>query len=140
MSLFRYPQRPPGIPRKVYFDYLPDFASALVLRGYEPVLLGSLSRDTEVQEREYLKCKLQAVEEGTVEVTEEQLVALKESIKLCFPKGVLTLDVSPSKGEGILEALGWGRSRFTLRGNTTLVPMLPESIGAQNPKGTTNDE
>jgi hypothetical protein len=124
MSIDDFPaiKLPGGEKRKVYFDQVPEFWPELIERGYEPVLLFTMPRNDEFEERTYLKAKLQAVEEGTASANKEQLAALKTAIDLNFPKGVLTLTPTVHAGEGALEALDWGKSRFTLRGNTTMLP------------------
>ena len=112
---------PAATGRRLYFDTPPDFTAALMERGYDVILLAGLPRGGLLEDQEYLKAKLQGIEEGTVLVSEAQLVALKASLELYFGKKQDQLTLRPTeKSEGLLETLAWLPSRYTLRGNTTL--------------------
>lgn len=124
-----------SVGRRLYFDEAPEYLDDLVTRGYQVVMLASLPRDDQAQEQQYLKAKLQGVEEGTVQVTDAQLAALRASLELYFGtklKSNLTL-VARRGSEGILEALDWQNSRFTMKGNTTLVEARENPLGVAPP-------
>lgn len=122
LGLESFPVLEPGVERVLYFDTPPEFYNSLVARGYKIVLLSTLPRNGIGEEQVYLKAKLQAVEEGTVVISDNQLTALRTSLELYFGKkaGSLVTLVPASAGEGMLEVLDWGSTRHTMKGNTTL--------------------
>lgn len=121
MSLERFPKlAAETIGRKVFFEEPPEYIHALVERGYEVVLLATLPRRDSNEEREYLRAKLQGVEEGTIKTDKVLLAALQAAIALEFgPKATFT-SAEPKAQDSLDELLDWKPTRHTLKGNTTI--------------------
>lgn len=119
----RYP--PISHRRVVYFDELgTDEKDFLEARGYSPIILNSLPRNTDREEQDYILAKLQAIEEGTIIADKEQVKVLELQMKahsmLRQESTRVNVDVKTNK-EDIKELLDWGHSRHTLRTNSTVV-------------------
>jgi hypothetical protein len=65
-------------PREVYVDTIdPKTSKALKLKGYDPVALCVLPRNTPAEEQHYLRCKARGIEEGTIEADTHQMSMLR---------------------------------------------------------------
>lgn len=120
MSLERFPQLPvSALGRPLYFEEPPEYIHELRERGYEIVLLATLSRSSQEDEQAYLRAKLRGVEEGTIKTDKVLLAALQEAIKLAFrdkqPEETRTKDAIDW-----LASLDWKPTRHTLKNNTTI--------------------
>lgn len=139
-------------PRAVYFKFLSELDhAALVERGYAPSVLMELPRSTPEQEIAYLMAKAQAIEEGTITCSENELRALEMAMKsynlLSQKHMVVRFNVdAKQKGKSLNEIFDtWKSSRHTLRGNSTVQGMeLPDlkrkeltSGTGKRPKGDT---
>lgn len=114
-----------GRRRRVYVDNLPaDVRELLTARGYEPVELMALPRETEPDQLTYLRAKLQAYEERTVWASEEDRKRLELEARAWGMLGARTrqLNVNVDAGtDDIMRLLDWDSGRHTLSGNTTAV-------------------
>lgn len=104
---------------------------ALRAKGYAPIDLLTLPRRTDGEQIEYLKCKAQAIEEGTLKASTEermQTTLAMQTYGMLNPKSTrLNLNVNVETGT-IDDLLAWQSSRHTLRGNTTLVGLTGKSL------------
>lgn len=120
-----FPLRTDSEPRVVYFTKLhPDDKKELVQRGYRPRYLFDMPRGEPQQEVEYLLAKAQAIEEGTVPggMLEEKLLKLQMlANKMIGTKNTIArINVNLDKTDVKALLAGWGSSRHTLGGNTTI--------------------
>mgnify|MGYP001593506957 CR=1 FL=1 len=123
--LARFPHRVLTEPRPVYFEVLEDEQrKALIQRGYLPVMLFDMPRGLPHHEVEYLFAKAQAIEEGTAYANKTILDALDAQMKANKMIGaknvVVRVNVSDKQTDVAALLSGWGTSRHTLRGNTTI--------------------
>ena len=126
-SLTRFPVRdtPEGdLGRPVYFEWLhPVDRALLITRGYRPYALMELPRGTPAAEEAYLLAKAQALEEGTAPSSKLQVLAVELQMKAnkMLEKGSnVRVNVNVGKKDVAALLAGWGSSRHTLRGNTTI--------------------
>jgi hypothetical protein len=98
---------------------------ALRARGYEPKVLLEFPRKTPADEIEYLLARLQGIEEGTLPGTKGDLEAIKLQMQAhgMLKSTGIQMRVKMDPGDEDVEALlrSWGDSRYTLRGNSTMV-------------------
>ena len=127
LALENFPAlRTPGRP--LYFGAAlhPDDKQELEKRGYIPRLLFELSRGSPQAEVDYLMAKAQALEEGTaqgvIRKTDVMLVELQMKANKMLDQRTPNVRVSVNLGKQDVKELlaGWGQSRHTLRGNTTI--------------------
>jgi hypothetical protein len=114
-----------GRRRRVYVDGLgPAAHEGLARRGYEAIELMSMPRTTEADQLAYLRAKLQAFEERTVEASEEDRKRLELEARAWGMLGTRQRRVNvnvEASSEDIDKLLDWDPTRHTLSGNTTAV-------------------
>lgn len=124
--------------RRVFFELLSESdAEELASRGYDPVVLMSLPRETERDHQNYLFALLQGMTEGTVPFNKQRLDAAELELKA---RKMFLADYAPV-GEATaptdIEAVwNWEPSRHTIQGNTTIV--TPENVDAAARKRQNN--
>jgi hypothetical protein len=111
--------------RTLYFDKLSsEVEDELITRGYNVVRILTLPRELPGDNIRYLDAKAQGIEEGTIQCTAIQFRTLELEMKaaamLNNSKQNTNINVKMT-GKDLDELLGWGKSRHTLRGNTTVV-------------------
>ena len=93
-------------------------------RGYMAIELNSLPRESSEDQVQYLLAKCQAIEERTITTDPEERKCLELEMRaygLLDSRSVaLKLDVSADMQQ-IEGLLGWGKSRHTLAGNSTVI-------------------
>lgn len=119
-----FPELPEGsVPRKLYFKALaPARAKALRERGYDPVVLVTLPRQTPQDDQAYLKALGMGLLDGTIEMEKD----LAPVLRLLFTeaglvdKGARGASQGPSKPQtgSVKDLLSWGTSRHTIDQST----------------------
>jgi hypothetical protein len=128
------PEIPPGYPRgrELVFMHLTDAElETLKARGYVPICLYWLARNTPAEELEYLRRFMQGVAEGTVQTTKAQLEGLWFEMKsrgLLEKYGALTQSQSVALSVGDLRAVLSWKDTPHRTGATTMV--APEKVAA----------
>ena len=118
----------PEVRRRIYVQNLPpDDRELLIAKGYEPVELLSLPRATDEENCSYIRAKLQAIEEGTVDCTEEGRKRLELEARAY---GLLDAKrrqfaVHVSKTDDLERLLDWDPGRHTLAQNSTAIWAQP---------------
>jgi len=114
-----------GRRRRIYVDGINEQAhAALAARGYEAIELMSMPRTTEADQLAYLRAKLQAFEERTVQASEEDRKRLELEARAWGMMGSRQRRVNvnvEATSEDIDKLLDWDPTRHTLAGNTTAV-------------------
>lgn len=127
-EVFDFPEHcfpPVAHPRRIFVRGLePETKDRLESRGYVVVELATLPRQSTDETVTYLLSKAQAIEERTIETSAEERKCLELEMRayglLDKRSLALSLDVSADASE-LDSLLGWGSSRHTLAGNSTVV-------------------
>jgi len=111
-------------PRKIFFSVLDaDQIDHLESLGYQPEILLTMPRSSHAEQVDYLLAKCQGIEEGTVEASRDQrlaLVTMMQAYGLLDRRGqMLNINCNVTK-ETLEGMLNWGQSRHTLTGNSTV--------------------
>lgn len=128
----KFPKLKSGSNRTIYVSGLSDDDRlTFELRGYCPVELMSLPRDSEQDHCNYVRAKLQAIEEGTVFADEEDRKRLELEARtygLLDPKRrQISVNVN-AESATIDKLLQWDSGRHTLAGNSTAVNAQPPKL------------
>ncbi len=132
LNLDCFPQVRSTYPRKLYFDSVPAADDkALRKRGYDPVVLRSIPRDTKDANEEYIRALLIGVQDGTITRTKEAMSAVKLDMTTrgMLEKNDIRTELQIQIGasiEDVKQLWEWKESRHSLQGNTTMVK--PEQI------------
>jgi hypothetical protein len=121
--------------RKLFFDSIESgIAKDLRLRGYEPIVLRTLPRETEDDRRTYVKAALQGIEDGTIYRTKEGVAALRLDMQNLgmLDKHDTSTVYNLHAHASIRELWDWGDSRHTLHSGTSVDP---REIAASIEKG-----
>lgn len=132
LDLNRFPALRNSSRRTIYVSGLGDKErEALELRGYGPVELMTLPRETEQDHADYVRAKLQAIEEGTVLADEEDRKRLELEARaygLLDPKRrQMSVNINADSAS-IDKLLEWDSGRHTLAGNSTAVHAQPPQV------------
>jgi hypothetical protein len=136
LDITKFPELKGDRRRTIYVSGLDlDQNDELGRLGYDCVELMTLPRETEQDHVDYLRAKLQAVEEGTIEADEESRKRVELEARaygLLDPKRRnMQINVTAEAAD-IDRLLAWDSGRHTLAGNST-------AIHAQPPKVKKND-
>lgn len=118
----------PDVPRRIFVSNLsPVDREVLEAKGYECVELLSLRRITDEENCTYIRAKLQAIEEGTIDCCEEGRKRLELEARAY---GLLdakrrAVAVHVTKTEQIDNLLTWDSGRHTLAQNSTAIWAQP---------------
>lgn len=141
LNLLEFPHV--GFERKLYVRGLdPKIALELMDRGYVPIELATLARETADDQVLYLLAKAQAIEERTIVTDPEERKCLELEMRAygLLDKKSMALSLNVNADADELDGLlGWGKSRHTLAENSTvLAANLPKKRGRQR-RGKTNE-
>ena len=126
----------PPVPlgRRLYFEYItPDECANLRAKGYDPVVLFSLPRTSEVEHKNYLLAFSQGLSDGTVHCSKGRLDALELEMRA---HGMLNKEVSSSGDEqkraslveDLLTKFGKKGDRHVLFQTTITDPQVVEAL------------
>ena len=132
LNLDMFPPLRDSARRTIYVSGMPkEERMVLELRGYAPVELMTLPRDSEQNHADYVRAKLQAIEEGTIPADEEDRKRLELEARaygLLDPKRrqiSVNINADSSTIDKLLE---WDSGRHTLAGNSTAVHAQPPQV------------
>lgn len=127
-----------GRRRRIYVDNSPsDEREELIARGYEPIELMSMPRESEPDQLAYLRAKLQAYEERTIWASEEDRKRLELEARAWGMLGARNRQVNvnvDASSEDVERLLNWDSGRHTLAGNTTAVFAQPPALKKKGKK------
>jgi len=132
LELQRFPPLPGKRRRTIYVSGLDEECrSNLDGRGYTAVELMTLPRDCEQDHVDYVRAKMQAIEEGTIDATDEDRKCLELEARaygfLDSKKRNVQVSVSADSAT-IDKLLEWDSGRHTLAGNSTAVNAQPPKV------------